>query len=846
MSVSQTAPPSSPSPTSFADLVGKVELFAGLDRVALAKLSAFFDRTPVQDGETVFEQGDEADALYVVYEGTFHVFTRGAQDGGITGLLDLSQGDCFGEMGLVTGEIRSATVIARGPGEVLRLDRPRFDALMSKEPSVGRAVARMLTRRLRAANEALGERDQIFTAQLDAQLGGLSPELRVAVLQASILEPRVSGTALAALFGEATQEVVGALDRLGVHLDQPTPILRLIRERFEEEVGPRGVTRFALEAAPRLRDAACWGEALSVFARYGPRTEFVETLAEAVRDLPEGHFKQVAPWVERLTDEEAASDANLALAVAQGYEERGDLKAASTLLRRALGTAAASQDALASQRLSVEISRLAALAASHASAAMLVEPAQAGRHRAIHARMASTPKRVYAAGGALVIAAVVQHFLVTNPILSFVLLLAAASVLWLSDVVPSSAVSLGLVAAWLLLGLVPANQAVAGFGSMDWVFVLAVLGLGAAIARSGLLFRVGLVLVRRMPSGLFLQSSMLMLTGVLLGPLLPSSAGRAALTSPFAVAISDALRLPPRHPAAAVLGLSSWIGAGPLRYLFLNASTASLLAWGLMPDEQRLQFDWIRWFTGAFPLALFVAIGSLLTMYALFRPRLEHVAQRERVDTQLAVLGPPSHREWSMLAVLALTVIGWFLAPSLGVHVATVALLGLLAAVAVGNLDKRGLQEMDINLLILIGVALSTAKVAAALGVDRLASAYIGGFVNSVGTNPVTFVVGVGAVTALLRLVLGETQTILFLALALIPVAPTLGVNPWLVVLAIISCSHTWIVPTQDQAYLAAYAASEGRLYSPAQARTMGIAFVGVTLLGLAVTSLYWNAIGLM
>jgi hypothetical protein len=161
-------------------------------------------------------------------------------------------------------------------------------------------------------------------------------------------------------------------------------------------------------------------------------------------------------------------------------------------------------------------------------------------------------------------------------------------------------------------------------------------------------------------------------------------------------------------------------------------------------------------------------------------------------------------------------------------------------------LDKRGLQELDVNLLVLIGVALSTAKVAASLGLDQLAAQLLGGFIQQVHATPVTFVLGVAIMTTLVRQVLGETQTVLMLGLALIPVAPTLGVNPWVVVVVIIAASHTWVVPTQDQAYLAAYAATEGRLYSPGQARTVAAWFVVVTLVGIAAATLYWRLLGLL
>src|SRR5439155_26673326 len=93
-----------------------------------------------------------------------------------------------------------------------------------------------------------------------------------------------------------------------------------------------------------------------------------------------------------------------------------------------------------------------------------------------------------------------------DPRLGFVLRLASAICLWNSNVFPDFAVGLALIAMWVLVGVARPQEAVAGFASMDWLFVLSVLGLAVAVARSGLLYRAGLILVRRFPARLGAQS----------------------------------------------------------------------------------------------------------------------------------------------------------------------------------------------------------------------------------------------------------------------------------------------------------------------------------------------------
>src|SRR5206468_3306664 len=99
-------------------------------------------------------------------------------------------------------------------------------------------------------------------------------------------------------------------------------------------------------------------------------------------------------------------------------------------------------------------------------------------------------------------------------------------------------------------------------------------------------------------------------------------------------------------------GLAAWIGSGPLMFTFLNAAPVCLLAWGLMPEAGRAQFDWLSWLLAALPLAAFMAVGSLGLLFAMLRPDSSGAPSRERLTLQLAVLGPLTGREIALLVVL--------------------------------------------------------------------------------------------------------------------------------------------------------------------------------------------------
>ena len=145
------------SSAEHADLLARVELFAGLKRVTLAKLAAHLVPVPLTSGTELFRQGDPGDAFYLVAKGDMGVYVAMGADVGETRVAVLGPSDPLGEMALLTGAPRSATIRAETNGELLRLDRARFLNLVRQEPDVALAMAATLSRRLQVASSPGGK-----------------------------------------------------------------------------------------------------------------------------------------------------------------------------------------------------------------------------------------------------------------------------------------------------------------------------------------------------------------------------------------------------------------------------------------------------------------------------------------------------------------------------------------------------------------------------------------------------------------------------------------------------------------------------------------------------------------
>ncbi len=139
---------------SAVDLLGRVPLFAELERDDLERVSRVAVPRSFPTGTRVFHEGDHSDACYIVRGGSFRV-TREHPDGRAITLANLGPGDIFGELAMFDGEVRSASVEALEDGELLALPGGDVRSLLARHPEITVKLVAALVRRLRQANERI-------------------------------------------------------------------------------------------------------------------------------------------------------------------------------------------------------------------------------------------------------------------------------------------------------------------------------------------------------------------------------------------------------------------------------------------------------------------------------------------------------------------------------------------------------------------------------------------------------------------------------------------------------------------------------------------------------------------
>ena len=152
--------------------IAHVEIIKNLPEVEQRILAACVRSMQVKPKEIICHEGEIGEHLYFIARGEAAVYK------GERIIAILKAGETFGEMSLLTGEPRSATVMAVSPMELYAIDKQGFEAILNRSPHLAKSISQTLVRRLRAstnpsesdANLLLWQQQLMNSVQLDLML----------------------------------------------------------------------------------------------------------------------------------------------------------------------------------------------------------------------------------------------------------------------------------------------------------------------------------------------------------------------------------------------------------------------------------------------------------------------------------------------------------------------------------------------------------------------------------------------------------------------------------------------------------------------------------------------------
>jgi NTE family protein len=150
------------------DLLATIPIFSFLGRAELAAVQELFVEETHQKGDTICRQGEEGNTFYVVLDGELDVLVG---EGSQQLIAVLKRGDFFGEMALLQGGKRTATVMASRRARLMSLDRTAFNTLFMKNPKALEYFTRILCKRLANMNKGEVMRGSTLTITVGGEPG---------------------------------------------------------------------------------------------------------------------------------------------------------------------------------------------------------------------------------------------------------------------------------------------------------------------------------------------------------------------------------------------------------------------------------------------------------------------------------------------------------------------------------------------------------------------------------------------------------------------------------------------------------------------------------------------------
>ncbi|WP_274364744.1 SLC13 family permease [Paenibacillus thermotolerans] len=868
--------------------IKQIEMFKDLSKLDLAKLLGKLERITLKTGDTLFEQGDPGDRMYIIEDGKLELYTLSAE-GSRQVLAVLGEGDTLGEMALLTQEPRSAAATAITDVDLYVIDRETFDRLIEEQASLSKYFIRLLSKRLVTTNERLQQSNELRTQRVMAELDQL-PETIVAFLLWGSEFPALSSTLIQEKFQFSPQELCDRFPQLQSYLraDPQYGECWFIEHGAKSLLYDLATTRFGHQVKRQWNE-----EALSFYLRHGQQL-FAARLFADKSDWPAA-FSLIEQYWSAFSEQEKAgihrllktcplpliaSNFSFLLvylsscyaespeegisALEYALENQTDAYSAQQLIAIYEWGAKLSEKS-GKSRQAMEYIRLA-------ESALMTTQADGNQRAAEGYGMARQKLNQYknqllAEGasrlikrskltGVIAVALsilVIILFYRTPPVaglspqaMAFIGVGVAAVILWVVNIVPDYIVALGMLMFWVLGGLVEPAVAFSGFASTTWFYMIFIMALSAAVIKSGILFRFALYALKWFPSHYRGQLWGTVIGGLLLNPLIPSSSAKVTLGVPVAQTLTESMGFAERSRGASGLGLTAMIFYGFTAPFVLTGSYTNMMAFGLISGG--VSITWLQWFLYGLPA--FVMFGAvILTVFFLRfgKLRAPRPISMEVLDEQLRLLGPLSKDErlslWTVVGSVGLMI----LQPLYGVESTWVMMAGFAVLVITGALDRQTISTgIDWTFLLFLGVAFGFAGGVGELGITDTVSEFLGNHLSMFTGSPYIFLLTVIAVCFLVTLVVRDDPAVILLVTALLPLAQSAGIHPWIVVFVILLGTDPFFFTYQSPTYLTAYYSSEGKSFTHRQGQKMAVLYAAAVIAAVLLSVPYWKWIGLI
>lgn len=423
-----------------------------------------------------------------------------------------------------------------------------------------------------------------------------------------------------------------------------------------------------------------------------------------------------------------------------------------------------------------------------------------------------------------------------------------ANVFWIFSVIPSFITGLLMLCSWVVLGAVDFTTSFNIFSTTTMWIIIGGLALGAAATKTGLVKRIALKIMSFLPASFCGQSIALLAAGAVISPMIPSVHPKAAMSTPIAQGISNALGYKPKDKGSSGLFMSAIWGFIVLQASFLSATAQNYALKGLVPTKYQDVLTWGNWFVLLLPWTIAVLVLGFFLLRFLFKPKDDKPISKSFIHKQLDEMGPMSHDEKITASVIVVAILFWIIGSAIQLDAAITALIGVSVLVATKVLTVEDFKtRISWNTIIFIGTVMALGNVMQTVGLTTWLHVILKPIINPILSNIWLTVIILPIVVYLCKFVVVSLISAgTLVMLCLLPFFSTMTFNPALLVLILTTSVNIWMLNYMDAPVLTGQAAVQDSMASKSALAKSSLGYMVINIIGLLLCVPVWMMMGLV
>ena len=372
-------------------------------------------------------------------------------------------------------------------------------------------------------------------------------------------------------------------------------------------------------------------------------------------------------------------------------------------------------------------------------------------------------------------------------------------VLIISRAVPDWAAVLCTMAILVALKVAKVGEVTSQFATSTVWLCIGVFIMSIGINNSGFMKRLALWVLSKFPGTYAGQVTAMLLSGVIMSPIIPSSTAKTSMMAPFVVQVCEASGAERNSKQSLGLWFANFMGTNQLGMAFVSGSVYVALMLGFVGQS----ISWGRWFS----LAVVWYVVCIILVYLFCRifckPTGEQKAANvEFIKEQYKALGQLSLKEKQGIIIVLVALILWLTQKKHGIDAGMIAILADVAFIACGLITPPEVGAKGMwTITLFVGGVLSVAGLMQSLGVSTWLAGILGPIFAPILSSPWLFVPALCILTYLLRFVIVSQSCSMAVMLAIFgPLLPNYGISTFVLVFVSWVSGTCWNVAYQNPA----------------------------------------------